>query len=59
MIIANVPEAEEPMLLPYSQIAEMLKYVPGHETLKIEQKGKTVSLSWNEGSASYPTERLC
>ena len=56
MIIANVPEAEAPMLLPYSQIAEMLKYVPGHETLKIEQKGKAVSLSWNEGSASYPTE---
>ena len=44
------------MLLPYSSIAEMLKYVPGSDPLKIEQKGKMVSLSWNEGSASYPTE---
>ena len=56
MIIANLPEAKEPMLLPYSPIAEMLKYVPGNETLKIELKGKVVSLSWNGGSASYPTE---
>ena len=56
MVIANLPEATEPMLLPYSAIAEMLKYVPGSETLKIELKGKMVSLTWKDGSASYPTE---
>ena len=56
MVIANLPEATEPMLLPYSSIAEMLKYVPGNETLKIELKGKMVSLIWKDGSASYPTE---
>ena len=56
MVIANLPEAQEPMLLPYSAIAEMLKYVPGSETLKIELKGKMVFLSWKDGSASYPTE---
>ena len=56
MVIANLPEAQEPLLLPYSSIAEMLKYVPGSEALKIELKGKMVSLSWNGGSASYPTE---
>ena len=56
MVIANLPEATEPMLLPYSAIAEMLKYVPGSETLKIELKGKMVSLDWKDGSASYPTE---
>jgi DNA polymerase III sliding clamp (beta) subunit (PCNA family) len=56
MIIANLPEAREPMLLPYAAIAEMLKYVPGRETLKIEQKDKTVYLSWKDGNASYPTE---
>jgi DNA polymerase III sliding clamp (beta) subunit (PCNA family) len=56
MVIANVPEAQDPMLLPYYSIAEMLKYVPGSETLKIELKGKMVSLVWKDGSASYPTE---
>jgi DNA polymerase III sliding clamp (beta) subunit (PCNA family) len=56
MVIANLPEATEPMLLPYSSIVEMLKYVPGSETLKIELKGKMVSLNWKDGSASYPTE---
>ncbi len=56
MIIANLPEAKEPMLLPYSAIAEMLKYVPGHEILKIEHSGKAVNLSWQDGNASYPTE---
>ena len=56
MIIANLPEGKEPMLLPYSAIAEMLKYIPGNETLQIELKGKIVYLSWRGGSASYPTE---
>ena len=56
MVIANLPEAKEPMLLPYSAIAEMLKYVPGNETLKIELKGKMVYLAWKDGNASYPTE---
>jgi DNA polymerase III sliding clamp (beta) subunit (PCNA family) len=56
MVIANLPEATEPMLLPYSSIAEMLKYVPGSEALKIELKGKMVFLGWKDGSASYPTE---
>jgi len=56
MVIVNLPEATEPMLLPYAAIAEMLKYVPGSETLKIELKGKFIFLSWSNGSASYPTE---
>ena len=36
MVIAYLPEATDPMLLPYSSIAELLKYVPGSEALKIE-----------------------
>jgi DNA polymerase III sliding clamp (beta) subunit (PCNA family) len=56
MVIANLPEAIEPMLLPYYSIAEMLKYVPGSDMLKVELKGKIVFLSWSNGSASYPTE---
>ena len=56
MVIANLPEAKEPMLLPYSAIAEMLKYIPGNETLKVEEKSKKIYLSWNGGNATYPTE---
>jgi DNA polymerase III sliding clamp (beta) subunit (PCNA family) len=56
MVIANLPEAQEPMLLPYYSITEMLKYVPGSDMLKVELKGKIVFLSWSNGSASYPTE---
>ncbi len=58
MVIADLPEAEEPMLLPFASLAEMLKYVPGNETLKIEGEGKKVSLAWAGGNASYPTEAV-
>jgi DNA polymerase III sliding clamp (beta) subunit (PCNA family) len=56
MVIANLPEAKEPMLLPYSAVSAMLRFVPGTKMLKIELKGKAVSFSWDGGSASYPTE---
>ncbi len=56
MIIADLPEAEEPMLLPFFSIADMLKYVPGNGTVKIEALNKKVSLAWDGGTASYPTE---
>ncbi|GAI62126.1 unnamed protein product, partial [marine sediment metagenome] len=40
MVIADLPEAEEPMLLPFASLAEMLKYVPGNEMIKIEAQNK-------------------
>ncbi|MBA7575825.1 hypothetical protein ES708_17661 [subsurface metagenome] len=58
MVIADLPEAEEPMLLPYASLADMLKYVPGNETIKIEVQNKKVSLAWSGGTASYPTEAV-
>ncbi|MBN1190428.1 MAG: hypothetical protein JXA46_11795 [Dehalococcoidales bacterium] len=58
MVIVNMAEAKEPMLLPYNSVAEMLKYIPGYESLHIEQKGTTILLTWLEGSASYPTEEF-
>ncbi|GAI95014.1 unnamed protein product, partial [marine sediment metagenome] len=58
MVIADLPEVEEPMLLPYASLADMLKYVPGNETLKIEVQNKKVSLAWSGGTASYPTEAV-
>jgi len=58
MVIADLPEAEEPMLLPFASLAEMLKYVPGNGTIKIEVQNKKVSLVWSGGTASYPTEAI-
>ncbi|MDP2917095.1 MAG: hypothetical protein Q8O16_04105 [Dehalococcoidia bacterium] len=58
MVIADLPEATEAMLLPFVQIAEMLKYVPGNEVLKVEAEGKMLKLSWPDGNASYPTESV-
>ena len=58
MVSANLPEAAEPVLLPYTGVAEMLKYIPGNGTLKIEQDKKMIYLFWPEGNASYPTEEV-
>ena len=58
LVIADLPEAEEPMLLPFASIADTLKYVPGNGTLKIEVQNKKVSLAWDGGTASYPTESV-
>jgi len=46
------------MLLPFASLAEMLKYVPGNETLKIEVQNKKVSLAWSGGTANYPTQAI-
>ena len=56
MVIANLPEAKEEMLLPFAAVSEMLKYVSSMDTVKIELKGRMVFLTWEGGSASYPTE---
>lgn len=56
MVMVNVPQAKEQMLLPFAAVYEMLKYVPSPELIHIELKGKIVFLTWDGGSASYPTE---
>ncbi len=58
MVIADLPEAQESMLLPFVSLADMLKYIPSHEMLKIEAKYKTLTLSWPDGNATYPTESV-
>ena len=58
MVIANLPEAQDDMLLPFGPVAEMLKYVSDIDTLQIEVKGKTITISWPDGNASYPTESV-
>ena len=55
MVIYDLPEATEPMLLPYASLADTLKYIPGN-TLKIEAQNRKLSLAWDGGTATYPTE---
>ena len=55
MVIYDLPEATEPMLLPYASLADTLKYIPGN-TLKIEAQNRKISLAWDGGTAIYPTE---
>jgi DNA polymerase III sliding clamp (beta) subunit (PCNA family) len=47
------------MLVPYFSLADMLKYVPGDETLTIEATGKKeVSVSWSAGKSKFPTDSV-
>lgn len=57
MVIAELPEAKEPMLLPFNTILDLVKYVPGYEMLKVETKRGKVTLSWSAGAATYDTEK--
>jgi DNA polymerase III sliding clamp (beta) subunit (PCNA family) len=58
MVIVDLTEAQEPMLLPYFSVAEMLKYLPGNEELTIELKDKKLTLSCSGNVATYPTEAV-
>ena len=54
-IILDAPEVEGEFLIPYQNVVELLKYVPGNELLTIETKEKTVYFTWTGGKASYGT----
>ncbi len=58
MVIINLPEADEPFLLPYTDVLKMLQYVPGYECLQMHAKRGKLKLAWSEGSATYPTQDL-
>ena len=57
-IIANVPEATDPLLLPYERVADVLKYINGNDLINIDLKGRTLHLKWKGGKASYPVEDI-
>lgn len=52
-VALEFPEAEGQCLLPYRSVVDLLKRVPWHNELTIEQKGKTLNLAWSGGKASY------
>jgi DNA polymerase-3 subunit beta len=53
MVSIDYPEATGQFLIPYTNVRELLKFVPGNETLTIQQGGKHLKLSWDSGKASY------
>ncbi len=57
MVVINLPEAaDESFVFPYDDVLQMLQYVPGHDYLKMDAKRGKLTLSWSEGSATYPTK---
>jgi DNA polymerase III sliding clamp (beta) subunit (PCNA family) len=57
MISVDMPEAKEPLLIPFTGLVDSLKYIAGNQTMTIEAtEKKLVQLSWPDGHASYPTE---
>ena len=48
----ELPEAQEPLLLPVKRALEFLKGVPGHEVAQFKAEGKRVSITANSTRAS-------
>jgi len=57
-VAIDIPEADGVCLLPFRSVLELIKYVPGQETITIEQSGTDLKLSWDGGSASYTTDKI-
>lgn len=54
MVIVEVPEADHAALIPYKDVIKVLQYVHGGELLHLEAKDGQLSLSWRDGSATFP-----
>jgi len=52
-VALDMPEVDGQCLIPYRTVAELLKRIPGDETLTLEQKGMSLNLTWSGGKASY------
>jgi len=56
MVIAPMPEADITTLIPIKDIVKVLQYVPGSEQLTMKSTKKKLTVSWSDGSASFPVE---
>ncbi len=54
-VVVDLPGVEGQCLVPFHSVLDLVKYIPGHEMLAIEQSGRDLTLSWSEGKASYQT----
>jgi DNA polymerase III sliding clamp (beta) subunit (PCNA family) len=57
-IAIAVPEVQGECLLPYSELTKLLKYVPGHEEVRIEYDGGKIRLTWSDGKATYAAKPI-
>jgi len=57
-VMVDMPEAVGEYLLPVKQVSSLLKSVPGTDDVEIEMKSGLVFLTWPDGAASYPVERV-
>ena len=46
----------EGCLLPFQKLTELLKRIPGQQTLTLSQQEREVKLSWPDGQATFDTE---
>ena len=56
-VAVALPEVTEAALLPYRQLVQLLKTVPGSDTLRVELNSGT-RLTWSQGSATYPAANV-
>jgi len=56
MVIHSVPEADLTALVPLTDVTKFLQFTPGGEMLNVKGKRGKLSLSWANGSASFPME---
>ena len=56
MVMQSMPEADLTVLVPIADVTKVLQYTPGGEMLNIKAKRGEVTLSWPDGSATFPVE---
>ena len=57
-VAIEMPEVQGECLLPYYELTKLLKYVPGHEEVRIEQDGGKIQLTWTDGKVTYPARPI-
>jgi DNA polymerase III sliding clamp (beta) subunit (PCNA family) len=57
-VAIEMPELQGECLLPYDEVTKLLRYVPGSETLHIEQDHGRIRLAWESGKAAYDAQPI-
>ena len=57
-VTIEMPELQGECLLPYDEVTKLLRYVPGSETLHIEQDHGRIRLAWESGKAAYDAQPI-
>ncbi len=58
MVIVPVPEADIDCLLPYADVVKMLRYIQGLQPLHVEASKGKLTMSWADGSSTFPTTNI-